>query len=71
MGLPARSSRSGTFGNLKEFNPEKDRILPYLERASLFLRANKVEDDDKVAVFLSVIGASTYEVLRNLTAPER
>lgn len=63
MGSPA------TLGALKEFNPEADRISPYLERARLFLRANKVADDDKVPVFLTVIGGQAYAVLRDLVAP--
>ena len=63
MGSPA------TYGTLKEFNPEAERISTYLERMALFLKANKVADEDKVPVFLSIIGGKVYSLLRDLLAP--
>lgn len=63
MGCPA------TYGSLKEFNPDRDRITPYLERMALYLQANRVPNDDKVAVFLSIIGGQVYSLLRDLLAP--
>ena len=64
MGSPAVP-----FGNLKEFDHDKDRITPYLERLAIFLRVIKVADDDKVPVFLSMIGGPTYDILWSLASP--
>ena len=57
-------------GSLGEFDPDKDNISSYLERVQLYFEANIVEDDWKVAVLLTLIGAKTYETLRSLLAPE-
>ncbi len=46
-----------------------EKISPYLERMVLFLKANKVKDDDKVTVLLSVIGGKMYSLLRDLLSP--
>ena len=56
-------------GSIQEFNPEKDRIKPYLERVALFLKANKFAADDQVPVFLTVIGGRSYSLLRDLLSP--
>ena len=56
-------------GAVKEFDPEADRIAPYLERVELFLLANQVEVDTRVPAFLSIIGGRAYGVLRDLLAP--
>ena len=37
----------------------------------LYFEANTVENDRKVAVLLTVVGARTYETLRSLLAPAR
>ena len=36
----------------------------------LFLKANKVAEDDQVPIFLTVIGGKAYAVLRDLVAPD-
>ena len=36
---------------------------------AFLLIANKVAEDDKVPVFLSVLGGRTYSLLRDLLAP--
>ena len=47
---------------------ESDDIEDYLERLELFLTANNVEEEKKVAHLLSGIGAKVYAVVKNLTA---
>ena len=59
------------FGTLREFRPETDSVVSYLERADIFLTANGIADDKKVAVFLSSVGGPTYSLLRDLLAPEK
>lgn len=60
---------SGVVGQLQEFDPRSDSISAYVERAELFLDANNVPEEKQVATFLSSMGKSTYETLRNLVTP--
>ena len=62
---------AATFGELKEFSPESEKISVYLERASLYFTANAVDDDKKVPILLSAMGARTYLILRDLLAPAK
>ena len=55
------------YGKIEEFQPENESISAYL----LYFSANAVEEGKQVAVFLSVIGAKTYTLLRNLLAPTK
>ncbi len=43
-------------------------MVAYLERIELYFQANDIATAKQVPVFLSVIGASTYSLLRNLLA---
>ncbi len=58
-----------TFGHLAEFDATSDSVTSYVERAQLFLDANDIAAEKRVAVFLSAIGGKTYTLLRNLLAP--
>ena len=58
-----------TFGHISEFVVEDERISAYLERVELYFGANDNAAEKKVPIFLSVIGAKTYAVLRSLVAP--
>ena len=60
-----------TFGKMKEFEPETERIASYLEQIEIFFLANEIANDKKVPVFLSVVGAKTYSLLRDLLAPSK
>lgn len=60
-----------TFGKVSEFKPEEESIEAYLERVQLFIEANGVKADKKVAVLLSVIGSKTYSNVRDLVSPAR
>ena len=59
-----------TFGTLKEFCPASDSITTYLQRAKLYFTANKVPQELQVAILLTSIGASTYDRLCDLLAPD-
>ena len=43
----------------------------YLERVQLFFEANKLADEKKDPVLLSVIGEQTYALLNDLPAPDK
>ena len=56
-------------GSIAAFQPESERIDPYLERLQLYLTANNFPDERKVAALLTLVGSTAYEVLRSLLAP--
>ena len=58
-------------GSLSEFSVESESFSSYVERVKLYLDANDVKADKRLAVFLSVIGATTYSLLRDLVAPRK
>jgi len=60
-----------TVGQLGKFDPEEEKISAYLERVELYLIANGVKEERKVAVLLSVIGPKVYATLRDLLAPKK
>ena len=58
------------YGTLHEFRAEAESISTYLERVDLFFVANETPGDKQVPIFLNVIGANTYSLLRSLLAPD-
>lgn len=62
---------AGFIGHLNPFDESVEPWETYVERFEFFITANGIEDEKKVAVFLSVIGASTYGLLRSLVAPDK
>ena len=60
------------FGKINSFNPSLDEWPLYVERLGHVFVANGItEEDKKRAVFLSVIGASTYKLLSSQLAPAK
>ena len=56
-------------GKMGEFDPRTEEWLQYKER---FFIANSITSNDKKrAVFLSVVGAETFKVLRSLVSPDK
>ena len=51
-----------SFSRIDEFHPENESIEVYLEQTELYFNANKVNDNKKVQIFLSVTGGKTYSV---------
>ena len=63
---------SGTLGRVEDFDGNKDDWQQYVERLEHFFVANGIDGAEKKrAVFLSVIGPSTYKTLRNLLYPDK
>ena len=56
-----------TFGTLKVIEPDNEKISAYLERVELYFAANDIKER-QVPIFLGVIGAKTYSLLRDLLA---
>lgn len=58
-------------GAIGEFKEGQEDFESYLERLDMWLTANSVGNDKKVSVFLSVIGAEAYRLLKNLDSPDK
>ena len=63
------ATKMATYGTIKEFEAENEKISSYLERVELYFAANEIANEKKVAILLSVIGAKTYGLIRDLLAP--
>ena len=61
---------AAVYGKLQEFQPGSESIKAYLERVTLYFKANTIDDDKKVPILLSSIGSSTYATLSDLLAPD-
>lgn len=59
------------FGKLDEFKVGSESIRTYIEQVELFFEANEIPERKRVAVFLSVVGSTTYALLRDLLAPTK
>ena len=60
-----------TFGQMQEFHPDAESIEAYLDRADMYFLANDIPAAKQVPVFLSVVGAKTHALLRDLFAPQK
>ena len=61
-----------THGSVGEFAPGKETWLSYAERLEQYFLANDVQAQEKKrAILLSVCGASTYQLIRNLVSPQK
>lgn len=52
-----------------EFNPSVEDFDCYIERLGMYFEANDIIDNKKKSVFLSVVGAKYYKLLRSLCSP--
>ena len=61
-----------THGTIGEFNIAQEDWLTYVERLQQYFTANDVNNAEKQrAILLSCVGASTYQLIRNLLAPAK
>ena len=59
-----------SFGKIDIFQPESEDFSAYLERVELYFKANGIKEEKQVPLFLSLLGAKTYSLLRTLVAPD-
>ncbi|KAL0859788.1 hypothetical protein ABMA27_010141 [Loxostege sticticalis] len=57
-------------GSIENYKPGTD-FNSYLERMEQFYKVNDVQAENKVSLFLTLIGPDGYETLRNLIAPKK
>ena len=61
-----------TVGKIKDFNPQTEPFLTYVDHLQLYFKANRVSEDKKVAMFLTVIGPKNYSIINDaVAAPEK
>ena len=64
--------RMTAIGKIEQFKAEEESITAYLERVELYFAANDIDEGEKkVTVFLSVVGAQAYTLLRDLVSPAK
>ena len=60
-----------TLGRIDPFDQKRDNFENYTERLDQYFIANDVPEPKQKAVFLSVIGGETYDLLKNIIAPDK
>ncbi|KAJ8043933.1 hypothetical protein HOLleu_11258 [Holothuria leucospilota] len=58
-------------GRIDDFSGEPSEWTSYLERFEAYRIANDISDEKCVSVFITVIGQTTYQLLRNLFEPDK
>ena len=67
----ATSATTSVLGNMSEFNTGNDEFVEWVERLEQWFIANAIESDErKRALFLSLIGAQGYKLVRSLSQNE-
>ena len=60
-----------THVSLGEFNPTREDWTSYAERLELYFTANDITERKQQGILLSVCGAETYRLIRDLVAPTK
>ncbi|XP_069114491.1 uncharacterized protein [Argopecten irradians] len=71
MGENAPQRHNRSIGKIGQFDDSIESWETYVERTELYFTTNNIDGDVKVASFLTVIGAKTYGLLKNLCAPDK
>lgn len=58
-------------GKISEFNKEVETFENYIERLEQFFSINKISDENKLSLFIAVMGPELYSVLKNLLVPKK
>ena len=66
-----KSPGNGSRWKLRKVSAETESFSAYMERVEMFFIANRIIKNRKAAVFLSVIGAKSFSLLRSLVAPQK
>ena len=63
-------SDMATIEQIKEYVEGQENFECYIKHVEQFFEANEIDEKKQVAMLLTVIGAPTYGLLKNLVAPE-
>ena len=61
---------TGYIGCVDDFDPDKEEWVNYKKRLEVWMVVNKIKAEEKANVLLSKVGATAFEVLVNLSAPD-
>ena len=56
-------------GSVGNFVESEETFESYVERMELYIDANGITDDKKVATFLTLAGSNTYQFAKSLLSP--
>ena len=59
------------YSQLSEYHLDTEGIASYLKRVEVFIVANGVAEEKQVAFFLSIVGAHTFALIRDLVSPAK
>lgn len=62
---------AGYIGQLGEFNEAKEDFESYVERLDQWSELNGIDSTKKANVLLSVIGPTSYKLLKDILTPEK
>ena len=62
------SQANCVYGQLSQFEADQETMSAYLKRVEIFFQANNIAEEKQASIFLSLIGAKTYGLLRDLSA---
>ena len=72
MATKIKQRMASKHGSISEFEAGREDWISYTERLQQYFVANDVEAANKQrSILLSVCGAQTYQLLKNLLAPEK
>ena len=72
FGDEGKTIAMATHGSIGEFDPDREDWTSYTERLEQYFTANDVKDAGKQrAILLSVCGPTSYQLIRNLVAPNK
>ena len=70
--INSHTNACGSIRQARRFDAESNEWSQYEERMLCYLKANGITDESRMkAMFLSAVGACTYKLLYNLTAPAK
>ena len=58
-------------GHIGDYEERKDDFASYRERLEQWMMLNKITDDQKSGCLISIMGADTYKLLKNLLHPNK
>ena len=58
-------------GNVGEYDPQKEDWMSYSERLQEYFTANDMNAAAKKCTLLNMVGASTYQLIKNLVTPAK
>ena len=57
-------------GTISEYNPDKEDFYMYKKRLEVWMKVNKIDNDDKAQVFRAIVGPSAFEIITNMCIPD-